>query len=90
MSRREILLASMKQAREQLSALTRELYPNYTHLTWRTVKVNGVAFDCQCEVVDDDHLEIRCALVDGADVTALAEKLELDALVNLQWEGAEA
>jgi hypothetical protein len=88
MTRREILLASLQNAREQVRVLNREIYPNFAHLVWRTVKVNGIYVDCQCEVVDDDHLEIKCALVDGADVTALAEKLELDALVNNEWVGA--
>ena len=84
-SRRETLLAAMKLAREQLRFLNRELYPNYKHLFWQTVRVSDVDIDCQCELIDEDYLEIRCAMVDGADITKLAEKLGLDDLVNDQW-----
>jgi hypothetical protein len=88
LSRRDVLIASLQAVREQQRALLREIYPAFAHLNWKTVRVNGVDIDCQCEVIDDDHLEIRCAMLDGADVTELAEKLGLDELVNREWVSA--
>lgn len=72
--------------RQQISNLLRKAYPQYAHLDWMTVTVNEQDIDVQYEINDDQSAEVRAAFIYGELSEKLVERLELQDLVQNEYD----